>query len=690
MKRTLLLISLVLISVFTYAQVNVPTSVKAQQVDLENKALIEWTAPTGGAVAGYKVYYNIKGATTTDSVRVTTTNHTLTGLTADTVYVIKVRAFKVTTSPADTTYSNYTIPMNVVISKPLVAPEIAIEPSFTTPDRITMRLIDANLYETGFEIKLESDGPDIILTAGKATPEIVVNAQSLKPKTKYKITARAIRKVSETVTHNGPWSEAKYETTKTALPPAAVNFKKEADCPYGVAFTWDYSERSEDITYVVVQSSFDGWNFTNIGSVPANEKFFYYSGAEPGVNYFYRINTQNSTGETYSAPFQIFTQAYKAPNPPQNLRSIEKYTDFLTVAWDPGIEDNVCKTNIIANTEIAVRINGEPMKVVANVPIWIKSYKIEGLKPNDAVEIFFRNYSDKGLYNDQWVSFRDTTYGPPSKPLHFIGVLNKNNFGEQVLYLSWDDTADEAQYYIERSTDKVNFTLLAFLKQDQTRLPDTWLQEGVDYYYRVKAENWAGSSPYSDIIGPFNIDYTSAPNAPYGLVAKKNGNGVDLTWIDDTIKEKGYIIEKSVDNENAYVQIGELGRNAVSFRDANISAGKTYFYRVKAWNDTFGSSQYSKSAKIEIPAATSGFVFDATVYPNPVSETLNIKAEGINSNSAYHLRVFDPNNQLVIDKEIRFGQENTASVAIRSLAPGAYNLVLSSGKEKVSRKIVKL
>lgn len=693
MKKILLLISLVLVSVLSYAQVNAPTNVKAQQVNLENKALVEWTAPTGGAVAGYKVYYNVKGAPKIDSVRVTTLNHTLTNLTLDTVYVVRVRAFKVAL-PADTTYSAFTTPVNVVIAKPLVKPSVHIQAPFTTPNKIVFRLVDTNVYETGFEIVLEGGAQTIPLTYEKINGEAVVTVEHLKPKTVYKVKARALRKVSDILTHEGPWSDDDaYETTKVDLPPAAINFKTAADCPYGVAFTWDYAERQEDLIYVFVEASFDGWNFSQIGSVPVSEKFFYYSGAEPGVNYFYRITTQNATGQTFSGPFEIFTKPYVAPNPPQNVRSLKdgtnKFTTYLTVAWNHGDQDNACKTNLVVNTEIAIQVNGGAMQKLVDLPNYIQQYRIENLKPKDIVDIYVRSYSDKG-HISAWTSTRDTTYGPSATPTGFIGVGGKDNFGNHVLYLSWNDTQDEGQYYLERSNDGINFSQFAFLKQDITRLTDTKLEEGVNYYYRIKSANWAGESSWSTIIGPFNFQYTSAPNAPYGLVAKISNNGVDLTWVDDSIKEEKYLVEKSPDNEEKFVQIAELGRDATSFRDNDITAGKTYFYRVRAWNSAFGHSAYTKTVKIEIPVAASAFVFDATVYPNPVSETLNIKAEGVNSLSTYRLKIFDPNNHLVLDQEVRFGQENTASVGIRSLAPGAYNMTLTDGKDKVAKKLIKL
>ncbi len=705
MKKILFLFLLVLTTISSYAQVNPPTAITARQDGTDNKAIIEWTAASG--VAGYKVFYKVKGApvSTQDTIQTTTSSVHLTNLTLDTAYVVKVKAFTVTTSPPDTTYSTNTDSVIVVISSPLVKPSISIETTFTTDTSITFHLVDTtNVYETGYEITLEAIGHTVTLTTDPVDGERIITAQNLKPKTSYTITAKAVRAVG-TFPASDP-SDAKYETTKVALPPEAIAFKTEKDCPYGVVFSWDYAERQEDIVYVDIEAGTDGWNFETVGSVSPSDRYFYFSGAEPGQVYYYRVVTHNATGTTRSGPYAIFTQRYVAPNEPKNFQSLQddinKSSTWLTVAWDHGDQDLTCYTNITVNTELRISINGGDWQTIENFPEYIRQYRLEGLNPGDVVEFSIRSHSDKGHLSD-WVNTTDNTYGPPSVPQNFTGVDGVDNFGNKVLYLSWTDTADEDWYIIEKSYDNgVTFigsqwspsensgpAPFAVLKEDVTKLTDTQLEEGVSYFYRIKAVNWVGESGYLT-RGPFYISYTSAPNAPYGLVAKRNGNGVDLSWVDDTIKEEKYYVEKSTDGGQSYIVMSELGRDATKTRDENVTAGQTYYYRVRAWNAAFQYSPYSKPAVIEIPAATSGFVFDATVYPNPVSETLNIKAEGVKAGAAYHLRIFDSNNHLVVDKQVTFGEENTASVSIRSLVPGAYHMTLSDGKEKVAKKIIKL
>jgi hypothetical protein len=68
--------------------------------------------------------------------------------------------------------------------------------------------------------------------------------------------------------------------------------------------------------------------------------------------------------------------------------------------------------------------------------------------------------------------------------------------------LTWTDSAtNEINTLIERSTDGVAFNLIAAPTAGATNLVDAGLLPGTTYYYRVRASNAGGTSPYSNVAG---------------------------------------------------------------------------------------------------------------------------------------------------------------------------------------------
>jgi hypothetical protein len=89
--------------------------------------------------------------------------------------------------------------------------------------------------------------------------------------------------------------------------------------------------------------------------------------------------------------------------------------------------------------------------------------------------------------------------------------------------LTWtDNSINETGFGIERSTDGVNFTVIAFNIPSQT-YSDTGLAPGVTYYYRVHATNAAGDSANSDPASATTL----APTTTTTYLS-------DLTWTSAT------------------------------------------------------------------------------------------------------------------------------------------------------------
>jgi fibronectin type 3 domain-containing protein len=187
----------------------------------------------------------------------------------------------------------------------------------------------------------------------------------------------------------------------------------------------------------------------------------------------------------------------------------------------------------------------------------------------------------------------------PAAPVGLTGIAN----GDQI-DLAWTGIGGNEQgFRIERSADSKLFTLMATAGATSTSYSDTNLAGSTTYYYRVRAFNTAGDSASSNVASA-TTPSGSLPAPPTNLMATAaSATAVKLSWADNSSTETGFNVERSVDNIT-FTQIAQLGANATTFTDSGLSAGTTYFYRVRAYS-TAGSSSYSNAAAVTTPAPPS-------------------------------------------------------------------------------------
>lgn len=87
----------------------------------------------------------------------------------------------------------------------------------------------------------------------------------------------------------------------------------------------------------------------------------------------------------------------------------------------------------------------------------------------------------------------------------------------------------------------------------------------------------------------------SPPAAPGDLAATAiSDRQIDLTWKDNSTNETAFLIERSMNNYS-FTQIASVGADVTNYSDASLTAGTTYYYRVRASN-AGGNSAYSAVA----------------------------------------------------------------------------------------------
>ena len=188
----------------------------------------------------------------------------------------------------------------------------------------------------------------------------------------------------------------------------------------------------------------------------------------------------------------------------------------------------------------------------------------------------------------------------PSAPVVKIG--NSATSGKPML--TWNAVEGATSYRIYRSTSKGSgYSLLGTVTA--TSYTNTGAKAGTTYYYRVKACNDAGLSPYSNIVSGQVKTVTPKPAAPVVKIGNSATSGKPmLTW-NAVSGATSYKVYRATSQNGTYSLLGTV--TATSYTNTGAKAGTTYYYKVKAVNSA-GESAYSNvvSGRATVTTLTMG------------------------------------------------------------------------------------
>ncbi len=162
--------------------------------------------------------------------------------------------------------------------------------------------------------------------------------------------------------------------------------------------------------------------------------------------------------------------------------------------------------------------------------------------------------------------------------------------------LNWQDKSDNEEHFvIERKEAGGTYSEIATTDPDTTTYTDSNVEGGKIYYYRVKATNSVGDSAYTNEVSVTVPKCATKPNAPSNLFANAiSKTEINLYWTDNSDNEAGFKIERKTAG-GTYTAIATLSSDTTNYKDAGLTPGTTYYYRVKAFNGK-GDSRYSNEA----------------------------------------------------------------------------------------------
>ena len=170
--------------------------------------------------------------------------------------------------------------------------------------------------------------------------------------------------------------------------------------------------------------------------------------------------------------------------------------------------------------------------------------------------------------------------------------------------LTWNAVSGATSYKVYRATSKSGtYSLLGTVTA--TSYTNTGAKAGTTYYYRVKACNDAGLSPYSNIVSGQVKTVTPKPAAPVVKIGHSAASGKpQLTW-NAVSGATSYKVYRATSQNGTYSLLGTV--TATSYTNTGAKAGVTYYYKVKAVNSA-GESAYSNvvSGRATVTTLTMG------------------------------------------------------------------------------------
>ena len=358
------------------------------------------------------------------------------------------------------------------------------------------------------------------------------------------------------------------EYTISAVPAAPVVKAGNSATSGKPMLTWDAVDGAT--SYKVYRATSQNGPCRLLGSVTTTT--YVNTGAKDGVTYYYMVTAVNDSGE--SAFSNTVSGQNKAVTPKPSAPVVKIGNSATSgkpmLTWDAV--DGATSYKVYRATSQ----NG-PYRLLGSVTT--TTYVNTGAK--DGVTYYYKvtaiNDSGESAFSNT-VSGQNKAVTPkPAAPVVKIG--NSATSGKPML--TWNAVSGATSYKVYRATSQ-NGTYSLLGTVTATSYINTGAKDGVTYYYKVKAVNSAGESPYSNIVSGQSKAVTPKPAAPVVKIGHSASSGKPmLTWnaVDGAASYKVY---RATAKNGAYSVINTT--KALTYTNTGAALGTTYYYKVEALN----------------------------------------------------------------------------------------------------------
>lgn len=354
-----------------------------------------------------------------------------------------------------------------------------------SPSQINLTWTDNSTDETGFELEISGDGKVFVKIADLAKDIVTAQSTGLKASTAYWYRVR-----SKNLSGNSAYSNIATATTKAPLitiPKAPSDLTAIAVSGMQINISW--TDNATDETGFELERSTDGVTFLKITDIGPDIAYFQNIGLAATTKYWYRILAKNSAGKSVYSNIASATTLHVPPAAPDRLTAEAVSSTQINLSWND-------KSANETRFEVERSLNATNFTKIADVGLNLISYQNTGLTA--VTTYYYRvravNSAGASAYSNV-VSATTQNIPVPDMPQNLTAVPIAPN----LIQLRWAAlTGNASEVVIERSRDPENdFVQLVKQPANIIQYEDREELEIADYYYRIRALNSGGGSPYS-------------------------------------------------------------------------------------------------------------------------------------------------------------------------------------------------
>jgi len=390
----------------------------------------------------------------------------------------------------------------------------------------------------------------------------------------------------------------------------------QANQPGKIELAWQDSSNNED--GFIIERRHGVFDFTSIDSVTANVTSYTDSSVIDTTNYTYRVKAynlinQSSYSNTASAITLLSTVAA-----PSNLTAILSPTivNHAQLTWQDNSSNEL---GFILERKTGDSASVEPFIVLDTLTADVTSFEDSTLA--DTTTYTFRVKAFNAFTESDYSNLASVTTVLSTLDAPTDLTANLSSTIVNRAQLTWqDNSSNELGFIVERKTgDSASvepFSVLDTLAADITSFEDSTLADTTTYTFRVKTFNAFTESGYSNLAWVTTIlSIVAAPGNLTAIVNPADTNNVLLSWVDNSLNELGFIIERKTGDSSSvdpYLVIDSVAADVISYEDTTVADTTTYTYRVQGFNE-FVVSNFRNQAEVTTPVPVELTSFTASV-----------------------------------------------------------------------------